>query len=93
MVGGPPIAVGYLVAPDLSLNRSSYLTAYPGNHDKTAMLANLRAAERLVWRNDAVHRVTIVLDLRHGALLHREPARIGVIVNGGRSNDRMDCRL
>ena len=70
MAGGPAIAVRNLVSANLGLNGRGHRSPDTGNHEKAALPANFRATKRLVWRHDPVRRVAIVLDLRHGALLH-----------------------
>jgi len=70
VVGRPAIAVRDLVSANLGLNGRSHQSSDTGNHEKAPMLVDFRATKGLVWRHDPVRRVAIVLDLRHGALLH-----------------------
>ena len=70
MVGGPAIAVRDLVSANLGLNGRGHQSSDTRDHEKAPVLVNFRATKRLVWRHDPVRRVAIVLDLRHGALLH-----------------------
>jgi hypothetical protein len=88
-----PITVRELVTVNLGLNGCGHRPADPRDHDETAMTIRLGATERLVWRHDPVHRVAIVLDLRHGALLHGQSALVGMLVDGRWRNDRLDWGL
>ena len=82
-----------LVMTNLGLNGRGHGSADLGNHDKATVLVDLRAAEGSVWRHNPLHRMAVVLDLRHAALLHGQPTLVGMIVDGRWRNDRMDCRL
>src|SRR5262245_21391203 len=93
MVGGPAVAVGELVPPDLPLDRRGHWSADPRDHQKAVIAIDLGAAERPILRHDAVHRVAIMLDLRHAALPDAEPASVSMIIDRGWRNNGMDCGL
>src|SRR5262245_10859100 len=93
VVAGPAIAVRKFVTANLSLNGRRDPPADPWNHEKTSSLMKLRAAQGAIRRHNTVHRVAIVLDLRHRALLHGQPSAISVIVKRWWRINRMDWML
>jgi hypothetical protein len=93
VVGGPAVAVREFVTADLGLDGRRHRALDPWDHEEAGVGVDLCAAQRVVRRDNPVHRVTIVLDLREAPLPYGQRSLVGMVIDGGRRNNRMDRRL
>jgi hypothetical protein len=81
MIATPTIAMRKFVTTYLRMNGRSDRPSSPRDHEETPALIHLRAAKGTIGRDDAVHRMAIMLNLGQGALLNGQLAPIATIVD------------